>query len=74
MDKFNFLIGSWNLKYIIPKSSFSEEAAGKGTGRFKRTLNDRYVVFDYEADFSTGDSAAAQGIFARDEKNEIYRY
>ena len=74
MNKFNFLIGSWKLEYKIPKSSFSEEAAGKGSGTFKRTLNNKYVVFDYEATFSTGDRAAAHGIFAWDEKLKMYRY
>jgi len=47
MNKFKFLIGNWNLEYKIPKSSFNEEATGKGAGTFKRTLNDKYVVFDY---------------------------
>jgi len=48
MNKFKFLIGSWNLEYKVPKSSFSEAAKGKGSGTFKRVLNDKYVVFDYE--------------------------
>jgi hypothetical protein len=74
LDKFNFLIGSWNLNYKIPKSSFSEEAAGDGKGTFKRALNDKYVVFDYEASFSTGDRAAAHGIFTWDDKLKMYRY
>ena len=74
MDKFKFLIGNWNLEYRIPKSSFSEEATGKGAGTFKRELNDKYVVFDYEASFSTGDKAAAHAIFVKDEKAEIYRF
>ncbi len=74
MDEFNFLIGSWYLNYIIPKSSFSEESTGKGNGTFKRTLNDKYVVFDYEASLSKGDKAAAHGIFAWDEKLKMYRY
>lgn len=74
MDKFNFLIGNWDLKYNIPKSSFSEEATGSGTGTFKRALNDKYVVFEYEATFSTEDNAKAHGIFARDEKINAYRY
>jgi len=74
MNKFEFLIGNWNLEYKIPKSSFNEEATGKGAGTFKRTLNDKYVVFDYEASFSTGDKAAAHAIFVKDEKAEIYRF
>lgn len=73
MEKFNFLLGNWNLEYQIPKSAFSEKATGKGTGVFKRVLNDRYVTFDYSAKLTTG-SAAAHGIFARDEKAKIYRY
>jgi hypothetical protein len=74
MDKFEFLIGNWNLEYKIPKSSFSEKATGKGSGTFKRLLNNKYVVFDYEASFNTGDKAAAHAIFAWDEKSKIYRY
>ncbi len=74
MDKFNFLIGSWDLAYKIPKSSFSEEATGKGSGTFKRTLNDKYVVFDYEASFTTGDKASAHAIFAWEEKIKMFRY
>lgn len=62
------------MEYKIPKSSFSEEATGKGSGEFKRTLNNKYVVFDYEATFSTGDRAAAHGIFAWDERLKMYRY
>lgn len=41
MEKFDFLIGSWNLEYKVPKSVFSEAATGTGTGTFKRALNDR---------------------------------
>ena len=74
MDKFNFLIGSWSLNYKIPKSSFSEEVTGDGKGTFKRILKDKYVVFDYEASFITGDKAAAHGIFSWDEKLKMYRY
>ena len=74
MDKFNFLIGSWDLTYKIPKSSFSEEATGKGSGTFKRILNDKYVVFDYEASFTTGDKASAHAMFAWEEKIKMFRY
>ena len=74
MDKFNFLIGSWDLTYKIPKSSFNEEATGKGSGTFKRTLNDKYVVFDYEAFFTTGDKASAHAMFAWEEKIKMFRY
>jgi hypothetical protein len=74
MDKFGFLIGDWNLDYKIPTSAFSETATGKGSGTFKRVLNDEYIVFDYEASFSTRDKAAAHAIFVKDEKAKIYRY
>ena len=74
MNKFKFLIGNWKLEYKIPKSSFGEAATGKGSGTFKRVLNNKYVVFDYEASFSTGDKAAAHAIFVKDEKAEIYRF
>ena len=74
MEKFEFLLGNWNLEYKIPKSVFSEDATGKGTGTFKRVLENKYVTFDYEASFSTGDKAAAHAIFVWDEKVKIYRY
>ena len=74
MKKFEFLIGEWDLEYRIPKSSYSEEATGSGTGKFKRFLKDQYVIFDYTASFSTGDKTAAHGIFTYDEKVKMYRY
>ncbi len=74
MEKFEFLIGDWNLEYKIPKSSFSEEATGKGNGSFNRVLNNKYVVFNYKASFSTGDKTEAHSIFVRDEKLKFYRF
>ncbi len=78
MDKFDFLLGTWNLEYRVPKSAFSEAATGAGTGTFKRALNEKYVYFDYTASLTTGDKAAkeggAHGIFAWDEKANAYRY
>lgn len=73
MEKFNFLIGNWILKYTIPESAFSAAATGEGEGTFKRALNNKYVFFDYGADLTMG-SAEAHGIFARDENNGTYRY
>ena len=73
MEKFRFLIGKWTLKYTIPESVFSVAATGKGEGTFKRVMNDKYVFFDYKAEFTTG-SAQAHGIFARDDSQGIYRY
>ena len=46
MEKFNFLLGSCNLEYRIPKSQFHEAATGIGTGTFKKALDDKYVFFD----------------------------
>jgi hypothetical protein len=74
MKKFDFLLGDWTLEYRIPKSAFSEAMTGAGTGTFKRTLNDKYVCFDYSATFSTGDKAQAHAIFAWDDRKKIYRY
>lgn len=74
MEKFDFLLGDWNLEYRVPKSAFSEAMTGNGTGTFQRALNDRYVYLDYSASFSTGDKAQAHAIFAWDEKAKIYRY
>jgi len=73
MDKFNFLLGAWKLKYKVPKSQFSDDDAGEGEGEFKRVLNNRYVTFDYHAKLSASEGAA-HTIFAWDEKNKIYRY
>jgi len=73
MSKFDFLLGTWNLEYRVPKSMFSEAASGTGTGTFKRALNGKYVYFDYSASLTTG-KGAAHGIFAWDHKAETYRY
>jgi len=73
MKKFEFLIGTWNLEYRIPKSQFSEPDSGTGTGTFKRALNDKYVYFDYES-FLTRGTGKAHAIFAWDGKVQIYRY
>ena len=58
MDKFNFLLGSWEMEYKVPKSKFSEKDSGKGRGKFTRILNDKYVSFDYTGKLSSGDFAA----------------
>lgn len=73
VDKFNFLLGTWQLEYNVPKSLFSDADNGKGYGEFKRILNSRYVSFDYSAKLSKGE-AAAHAVFAWDEKNKIYKY
>ena len=73
MKKFEFLIGDWNLESKIPKSSFSEATTGSGFGTFKRALDDKYVFFDYESNIE-GETGGAHGIFAWDEKVQIYRY
>ena len=73
MDKFDFLLGNWNLEYRVPKSAFSEEATGTGTGTFKRALDDKYVYFDYSVTI-TGQKGQAHAIFGWDEKAKVYRY
>jgi hypothetical protein len=73
MQKFEFLLGDWNLEYRVPKSSFGEAATGTGTGTFKRALSDKYVFLDYSCSLTTG-RGQAQGIFAWDDKTKIYRY
>ncbi|MEW6195958.1 MAG: DUF1579 family protein [Bacteroidota bacterium] len=73
MDKFNFLLGTWEMKYDVPKSKFSAADKGTGIGEFKRILNDKYVAFDYHAKF-TKSEGGAHGIFGWDEKSNIYRY
>jgi hypothetical protein len=76
MDKFEFLLGDWNLEYRIPKSAFSEAATGSASGTFKRALNDKYVFLDCSGTISTApdEVGKAHGIFAWDEKAGVYRY
>jgi hypothetical protein len=70
MDKFEFLLGSWNLEYRIPISKFSAAGSDEGIGLFKKALNDKYVIFEY----STKSGSEAKGIFAWDDKVKVYRY
>lgn len=70
MDKFEFLLGDWNLEYRIPKSIFSEAGSDLGIGSFKRTLNGKFVFFEY----STKAGSEAHGVFAWDDKAKLYRY
>lgn len=76
MEKFDFLLGDWKLQYNIPKSPFHEADTGSGTGTFKRTLDDKYVCFDYVCSLASAPEkiVKAHGIFAWDEKAKIYRY
>jgi len=76
MDKFDFLLGNWNLDYRIPKSTFSEPATGAGTGTVKRALDDKYVHFDYSCvtSLSPGQEGKAHGVFAWDENAKVYRF
>jgi hypothetical protein len=73
MQKFDFLLGDWNLEYKIPKSAFSEAGTGTGTGTLKRALDDKYVYFDYSASL-TEEQGEAHAIFAWDEKTKVYRF
>ncbi|KPK87432.1 hypothetical protein AMJ80_12150 [bacterium SM23_31] len=66
MDKFDFLIGTWHMEYISHQ--------GSGTGTFKKSLDGKYVVFDYSVSSPTGETGAAHGIFAWDQKAKNYRY
>ncbi len=73
MEKFEFLIGDWDLESKVPKSSFGEADTGTGTGTFKRALDGKYVFFDYHAEYTSG-SGGAHGVFVWDEKTQVYRY
>ena len=70
MNKFNFLLGDWDLDYRIPDSSFGKAGTDKGTGSFRKALNEKYVIFEY----NTESGGAAMGIFARDDRINAYRY
>lgn len=73
MEKFNFLLGNWNLESKIPKSTFSEATTGTGTGTLKRALDDKYVYFDYSSTIN-GENGQAHAIFAWDEKAKLFRF
>ncbi len=73
MEKFDFLLGTWDMEYDIPKSAFSEAAKGTGNGVFKRALDDKYVYFDYST-LINGKKGQAHAIFVWDEKAGIYRF
>jgi hypothetical protein len=70
LEKFGFLLGSWNLDYRIPKSNFSEARSDRGNGSFKKILTDKYILFEY----STESGGEAKGIFAWDDKIKVFRY
>lgn len=73
MEKFDFLLGDWDMEYRIPKSSMSEADTGTGSGTFKRFLDDKYVTFDYSCSLTTG-QGQAHAIFVWDEKAKLYRF
>ncbi len=73
MEKFDFLLGDWNLKSKVPKSAFSKADTGTGTGTFKRALDDKYVYFDYSSSFAA-EKGEAHAVFAWDEKTKVYRF
>jgi len=73
MEKFEFLLGDWDMKYRVPKSSMSRAATGTGSGTFKRFMDDKYVLFDYSCSLTTG-QGQAHAIFAWDEKAKLYRF
>ena len=73
MEKFDFLLGDWDLEYRVPKSTLCQAATGTGAGTFKRFLDDKYVVFDYSCSLTTG-QGQAHAIFAWDEKAKLYRF
>jgi hypothetical protein len=70
MNKFEFLLGDWDLEYRILKSIFGDAGTDFGTGSFKRALKDKYVFFDY----STISGSEAHGIFAWEDKTNLYKY
>jgi hypothetical protein len=70
MNKFEFLLGNWQLDYHIPKSTFSEAKTDKGTGSFRKALGEKYVIFEYR----TESGSEAMGIFAWDQRINAYTY
>ncbi len=74
MDRFDFLLGDWNLEYRVPKSSLGEADTGTGEAKMQRTLGGRFVQFDYRATLTKTGTGSARGIFAWDRAAKIYRY
>lgn len=74
MEKFEFLLGDWDLAYRVHKSSFSEADTGTGIGTFKRALDDKYVFLDYSCSLIRSGKGQAHGVFAWDDKIKAYRY
>jgi len=70
MNKFEFLLGTWNLDYQISKSLLSPSRSDTGLGSFRKILNDKYVLFEY----STRSGSEAKGIFGWDNKSNVYKY
>ena len=73
MERFDFLLGNWDMEYNIPESAFGEATSGTGNGTFKRALDDKYVYFDYSS-LINGEKGQAHAIFAWDEKTKIFRF
>ena len=73
MDKLEFLIGHWDMEYNIPKSKFSPATTGSGKARFRRHLDNKAILLDYES-LIDGLAGSAHGVFLWDKKTGIYRY
>jgi len=73
MREFDLFIGSWRLQYDVPESFFSPQTSGEGEGTFAEILNGHCVTFGYEAHFAN-ESAAAHGIFVRNNQQNTFRY
>ena len=70
LDKFEFLLGDWNLEYRIPKSFMSAPGTDSGVGSFKKILQDKYISFEY----ATQSGGEAKGIFAWDDTIKMLRF
>ncbi len=73
MNKFNFLLGNWDMEYQIFKSPLSDAVTGTGRGIFRKILEDQYVSFDYST-LIDGKKGQAHAIFVWDKKAELYRF
>lgn len=69
-------MGSWDLEYRVPKSTFSGADTGSSAGTIKRALDDKYVYVDYECSLASApeQTGKAHGVFAWGEKTKVYRY
>lgn len=72
LQSIDFLIGKWSLRYTL-FSDGRPKPDGKGLGEIQKTLDGKFITFDYQAELSTG-IFKAHAIFAWDSEKDLFRY